>query len=387
MTSSNRASKLESLHKSLKKHFKLVPDPPERTVLEHLLYACCLEDARFEQADEAFAKLQQTYFDWNEVRVTTVAELGDALHSLPFASHAASRIKQCLQALFESRYQYDIDDLKKANLGKAIAELEAWKGITPFVVGYVSQQALGGHSIPVSRLILDALVQCEIITQAEAEKNSVPGLERAIPKNRGVEFGSLLQQFAIELQLHPKSAPVQSVLKDIGVTLKGKAKAPEPERLTPSSKTAAKTESTTLGKKSDPPRQEIEKGKAQKQAPGAKTSETKESGSKDNRKPVVAKKMTPPGPISSSAVDKEHGAKKPPREHKKKGDAASKEVGKKPASSKSETEDAKAKSSSIAKATPSKNKPPSKPNTKKGTTPGKTSGGSVASIITKKKPK
>jgi endonuclease III len=230
MSSGNRSVKYESLYKSLKKHYKPVSDPPERSVLECLLYACCLEDARLEQADEAFAKLQQTYFDWNEVRVTTVAELAEALKALPFPAQAAARIKQCLQSVFEARYQYDIDDLKKANLGKAVAEIEAWKGITPFVVAYVSQHALGGHAIPAGQVIYEAMWQCEILTFAEIDKKSLPGIERAIPKNKGIEFAGLLHQFANDLFHHPKSAAPSTILKEMGVTWKTKPKPAAPEK-------------------------------------------------------------------------------------------------------------------------------------------------------------
>ena len=219
---SNRAAKYEQLHKSLKKHFKTLPEPGERSVLEHLIYACCLEDARSEQADEAFAKLQQAYFDWNEVRVTTVIELGEALSSLPNATQAGHRIKRCLQSLFEARYQYDVDDLKKANLGKATEEISSWKGISPFTLNYVSQCALGGHAIPADNLTIEVLVQCEILTQVEAEKKSLPGVERAITKNKGFEFGSLLHQFAIEFHQNPKNAAVVAVFKELGVSPKAK---------------------------------------------------------------------------------------------------------------------------------------------------------------------
>lgn len=230
MSSGNRSVKYESLYKSLKKHYKPVSDPPERSVLECLLYACCLEDARLEQADEAFAKLQQTYFDWNEVRVTTVAELAEALKALPFPAQAAARIKQCLQSVFEARYQYDIDDLKKANLGKAVAEIEAWKGITPFVVAYISQHALGGHAIPAGQVIYEAMWQCEILTFAEIDKKSLPGIERAIPKNKGIEFAGLLHQFANDLFHHPKSTAPSTILKEMGVTWKAKPKPAAPEK-------------------------------------------------------------------------------------------------------------------------------------------------------------
>ena len=50
----------------------------------------------------------------------------------------------------------------------------------------------GGHSIPVSKGAIDVLYAVGVISDAEADKGQVPGLERAIPKNKGVEFGSLL---------------------------------------------------------------------------------------------------------------------------------------------------------------------------------------------------
>jgi hypothetical protein len=193
--------------------------------------------------------LQQTYFDWNEVRVTTVAELAEALKALPFPMQAASRIKQCLQSIFETRYQYDIDDMKKANLGKATAELEAWKGMSPFAVAYVSQHALGGHSIPPSSLICDAMWQCEILTLQEIPKNALPGIERAIPKTKGIEFAGLMHQFATDLYHHPKSAAPLAVLKDMGASYKSKPKPIEEPKESKSKGSAAKQ----LPAKSTPP--------------------------------------------------------------------------------------------------------------------------------------
>ena len=274
---SNRAAKYEQLHKSLKKHFKLASEPGERTVLEHLVYACCLEEAKAEQADEAFAKLQQAYFDWNEVRVTTVIELGEALNSLPNPTQAGHRIKRCLQSLFEGRYQYDIEDMKKANLSKATEEIGAWKGVSPFILNYVSQNALGGHAIPTDGFAIEMLVQLEILTSVEAEKKVAQGVERAIPKGKGFEFGSLLHQLAVEFHQHPKNASVAAVFKDFGLSPKAKAPPkpapkkevkpalPVPEVVGPktkskgaeesaaktATKTAAKGESIKLASKAD----------------------------------------------------------------------------------------------------------------------------------------
>ena len=112
--------------------------------------------------------------------------------------------------------------MKKANVTKATEEISAWKGMTPFVLNYVSQNALGGHAIPAGSLTLEVLVQCEVLTQAEADKKSLPGVERAIPKNKSFEFGSLLHQFAVEFQQNPKNAGVVAVFNELGVSPKAK---------------------------------------------------------------------------------------------------------------------------------------------------------------------
>ena len=64
----------------------------DRTVMEHLLFACCLEDARYEAAEEAFAALKHTFFDWNEVRVTSISELSEVMACLPDPRAAAPEL-------------------------------------------------------------------------------------------------------------------------------------------------------------------------------------------------------------------------------------------------------------------------------------------------------
>ncbi|HEX5033014.1 MAG TPA: hypothetical protein VFW62_00920, partial [bacterium] len=181
MTTINRSAQLAKVHKVLKKHYKPVAPPADRSALEHLLYACCLENARYEAADEAFARLKEMYFDWNEIRVTTVSELAEAMAGIPDAIGAGQRIKKSLQSVFETGYSFDIEALRKQNLGKAEKDLEKIQGASPFVRAYVAQNALSGHSIPVSAGAIEILYAVGVITEQEADKKQVPGLERAIP--------------------------------------------------------------------------------------------------------------------------------------------------------------------------------------------------------------
>jgi hypothetical protein len=213
--STNRAALLAKIHKVLKKHYKLIAPPADRTVLDHLLYAACLENARYEAADEAFARLKELYFDLNEIRVTTITEIAEGMGSLPDTSAAAQRVKRSLQSVFEANYSFDLELLKKQNLGKAEKDLEKIQGTTPFMRAYVAQNGLGGHSIPVSRGALEVLCIVGAISDTEAEKGQVPGLERAIPKNKGVEFGSMLQQIGSEYYASPGSAKLKAILLEM----------------------------------------------------------------------------------------------------------------------------------------------------------------------------
>jgi endonuclease-3 len=216
----NRTAAISKVYRVLKKHYKPAAPPADRTVLEHLLYGCLLENARFEAADEAFAKLKELYFDWNEIRVTTVTELAEGMGDLPDAGPAAQRVKKSLQSIFESGYSFDIEGLKKQNIGKSEKDLEKILGTSPFVRAYVTQNALGGHSIPVSKGALDVLYAAGVVTDAEADKGQVPGLERAIPKNKGVEFGSLLQQAGADLVGSPGSTKLKTALAEMDAEYK-----------------------------------------------------------------------------------------------------------------------------------------------------------------------
>jgi hypothetical protein len=204
--STNRAALYGKTYKVLKKHYKPLTPPADRPLLEHVLYACCLENSRQESADEAFAKLQ-LYADWNEVRVTSMTELAEVMSMLTDPPQSARRLKQSLQSIFETKYSFDLEYLKKMNLGKAVKELESFNGVTPFTVSFASQHGLGGHAIP--------LVAVGAITANEAAAGRVPGLERAISKTKGVEFASLVHQLGVDFQTHTHSPRMKALLLEI----------------------------------------------------------------------------------------------------------------------------------------------------------------------------
>jgi endonuclease-3 len=299
MSNPNRSELINTTYKVLKEHYQPWQPPADRTLFEHLLYACCLENARPEAADEAFAKLQQTFYDWNEVRVTTVKELAETMSSLPDGAAAAKRLKQALQHIFETHYSFDIESLKKQNLGKAVKDIEAIRGVTPFVTDYVTQHGLGGHAIPLSQSIIDVLMILGVVTEAEAKRNSVPGLERAIPKAKGIEFASLLHQLAAEFLLSPASSKLRALLLQIAPDAKERwakrsakpAETPPPE---PETKRASSRGARPAALESAPP---------------AATPKRKRTQTPEETGRAKAKAESPPDETSAAAAAKTSATK------------------------------------------------------------------------------
>jgi endonuclease-3 len=251
MSTSNRTAVLNKANRVLKKSYKVVPLRGEQPLLESLLFACCLENARYDVAREAFEKVRGAFFDWNEIRVSTVKELAETLTALPDPAAAASRLKSILQAVFESDYSFDLEHLKKLNLGAAVKKLQKLPGATPFGVAYATQVSLRGHAIPIDRGTLGALYVLGAISAAEAENHSVPGIERVVSKSKGHEFGALLHELGADFHANPFAPALRELMLSIARdakerfpkrTAKKPAAEPEPAPQPPPANVAAATD-------------------------------------------------------------------------------------------------------------------------------------------------
>jgi len=318
MASKNRAALITKVLKVVKKHYKPVAPPKERSLLENLIFACCLENSLHDAAEKVFHSLSTDYFDWNEVRVSTIRELSEALKSLNDPAESATRLKRVLQSVFETHYSFDLEPLKKQNIGVAVKTLEKYNGSTPFIVAYVTQQSLGGHSIPVNNGLLESMRIVGVVTDAEAAKGAVPGLERTVPKNKGVETGSLLHQLGVEMHRSPYGQTIRKLLLEIEPDCKDnlpkRAKveetpAPAPAKPTP---TPAPVKAPAAVKTPEPPAKKAVAPK--KEEPAPKPAATKKPEKKAEKKPVVKKpaaKAAPPAKKKPTAATKKLVKKKP----------------------------------------------------------------------------
>ena len=194
----NKQQVLAFAQTALKKKFPAPPEPEKRPVLEEVLYAVLREGVPSAAADAGFAKLKAAFFDWNEVRVSSVQEVADALAGLPDAGPKAERVVGFLQEVFEERYSFDLSDVSKKGLKQAAKQLARYKGgVTDFVVAWVTQRSFGGHAVPLDGPTLRVLRRLGVVDEDADDPEAVrASVEHYVPKARGYEFTEELIQHA-----------------------------------------------------------------------------------------------------------------------------------------------------------------------------------------------
>jgi endonuclease-3 len=220
----NKQQLLTHAQAALKKRFPLPAAEPEtaRPLLEELLFAICREGSTTEDAEAAYGRLRKTFVDWNEVRVSTVQEVADALRPLPHAGPRAGWIIGVLHAVFEMNYSYDLgdmekkglkqaakqvsryfndNDLKKLGLKQAAKQIARFKQVNDFAVAWVVQRSLGGHAIPLDGPTVRVLQRLGVVEEVDPDdlESLRGGIEHVIPKARGPEFTELMSVHAKEL--------------------------------------------------------------------------------------------------------------------------------------------------------------------------------------------
>lgn len=202
----NKQRVLSHLFTGLKKRYD--PAGPEsRPVLEQLLYAVLREGATREQADLAYRTLQERFFDWNEIRVSSPRELEEALDHLADADQRAQRLISLLQEVFETTFSFDLELMHKKGLKQAAKHLARYQAANDYAVAWVVQQSLGGHAIPLDPPTLRVLRRLGLIDDGHEDGEALrASLEHLIPKARGPLFNDLVSALADDLCLEEEPA-------------------------------------------------------------------------------------------------------------------------------------------------------------------------------------
>ncbi|MFM7148290.1 MAG: endonuclease III domain-containing protein [Gemmataceae bacterium] len=168
-------------------------------VLEQVMFALCRENATQDQAEQAYANLKSRFFDWNEIRVSTVRELEEAMAGLSDTENRAQRMIAFLQEVFEEHFSYDLEGLQKKGVKQAAKKITSYGAANEFVGAWVTQRSLGGHAIPVDAASLRCARRLGLIEgNTDNYETARAALEHLIPKAKGTHFSDAISQVAEE---------------------------------------------------------------------------------------------------------------------------------------------------------------------------------------------
>ena len=308
-------------------------------VLETMLFAVCLEDNSWENAEAGYRKLLKSYFDLNEIRVSSVPELERTLGSLNAAAWKGLRIKSILRFVFESTYTFDFEKLAKLTLESAQKRLKKIDYISPFIASYTLQQVLGSHVVCFDECTHQTAVHLGIVPADSSIESASEFLKSGVKKTEAAGFIHLLRCFATDPKFEDRITDEYDedefdVLKvaERLATLNAPRKRKKVVR-----KAAAKAQKTAA--------------KSTKSA-ASKTAKAKATSKKATSKKVTSKKATSKKATSKKATSKKATSKKAAAA--KKSAPARKKTAKKALAKKNPPAKQPAKKKSVAKLTPKK---------------------------------
>lgn len=195
-TTINKQRLLNQLFATARKH---ADGAEQRPVLQEFIYGLCREDATPEQADRAYRNLCEHFFDWNEIRVSSIRELEESFAGLSGAESRAQRLVSFLQEVFETTFSFELDSLQKKGLKQAAKQLSRYQAANTYLGAWVVQRSLSGHAIPVDAPTLRCVRRLGLVDgDSEDYEAARASLEHLIAKSKGPQFTDLISHLAGE---------------------------------------------------------------------------------------------------------------------------------------------------------------------------------------------
>lgn len=293
LKASEKQTIVKKLVTELKKKYGGRLPKENRPVLETLLFSACLEDVSHEQAEAAFERVLSSFFDLNEVRVSSVTEIQDAMGDVEDSDWKAMRLRDSLQYAFETYFEFDLEQLKRKTLDAALKELEEVTHLTPFMRFYTVQHALGAHVLPIDAKINDLLIWLALVEPDSTPEQSSEDLKSAVKKADGPLVCYLLKCAATDEKLRWafEEGPDEEEELDpfeAASRLSALIKNPKPKKKAAPKKSASEKAEKPAAKKST--KTKATKSKAVTKKKPTKTKPAKSAKKASSKKTVTKKK-------------------------------------------------------------------------------------------------
>lgn len=188
------AAKISKLYREMKKEHGKVKTVEYEDPIEAIVFGSLCEHLTLLSARSSMRKITKHFVDLNDLRVSRPEELIEVLggHSEEVDA-VAFELSESLNAIFSKFDTIKLIELKEQGKRQAKKELDDIENLSSFAVGYCFLTALGGHAIPVSKLMADYL-RVEGYVHPKSNEHDIEGfLERQNKSEDAYEFFMLLK--------------------------------------------------------------------------------------------------------------------------------------------------------------------------------------------------
>ncbi|MCH7558353.1 MAG: hypothetical protein IIB56_12985 [Planctomycetes bacterium] len=189
------SKKIQRLHRSLSRKYpkvqKVIHDEPANAIV----YAIISAELSKKATESAIKRFADYFVDLNDLRVSQTEEIVEMLgEDTPVTRTIASTITMVLRAVFNEYHKVSLEALKKIGKRPARQILEKLEGTSHFVVDYCMLTSLQGHSIPLTKGMIEYLTSKELVYPNADEQRIGGFLAKQISAKKGYEFYALLRR-------------------------------------------------------------------------------------------------------------------------------------------------------------------------------------------------
>ncbi len=165
-------------------------EPPEmRPPVEQLILAVLSQEASLDRAEKAFSQILDDMVDYNELRVSTPAEVSSSIGKfIPKSVQRAKTLLTVLNAVYQLEYTITLDHLASKGVREVKSYLSELDGITPYSMASVMLWSLGGHAIPVNDVALEFLKENDLVDANATSAEVQSFLERHVSSTDAKDF-------------------------------------------------------------------------------------------------------------------------------------------------------------------------------------------------------
>lgn len=188
------SKKIQTLSRTLSHKHPKVHKANQDEVVDSIIYAVLSAELSEKSAESAMARFADHFVDWNDLRVSRVEEIVEALGKETHATkEIASTVIKVLRAIFDEYHKVNLEALKKVGKRPAKQVLEKIDGLSRFAVDYCMLVSLRGHAIPLTHKMLEYLRDNELV-DPDADEQQIAGfLTKQIPAKNGYDFYARLR--------------------------------------------------------------------------------------------------------------------------------------------------------------------------------------------------